>query len=272
MTASNQAQRIQNAREKASYAWDGQRKGLSQWEYENDTPSHDRRTSSIVVRQWERETRPVWRQAVESTWQSARSNYRMIVLIGFAFTIGFAMSSGPTSVIANMKLRDRLASSHNTLTAREGELEQTRLELARLSTVLDNSKRYHIPADLAAKIYDVALAEGIEPRVAFSLVSVESDFAHNAISPVGALGLTQLMPSTARFFDPSVNRTDLFDPETNLRIGFRFLKELIGKYDGNVDRALHAYNRGPAIVDRIVENGGNPANGYADAVMKGAEH
>lgn len=271
MTASNQAKQARNAREKASYAWDGQRNGLSQWEYDGDPPVHDRRTSSIIVTQWERETGPAWRKVLDKTWQRARGSYRMIAIASFSFMLGFAVSSGPKSAIANFKLRDRLVASHNSLSAREGELELARLELGRLSTVMENSQRYHIPADLAAKIYDMALAEGIEPRVAFSLVSVESEFAHKAISPVGALGLTQLMPSTARFFDPTINRSDLFDPETNLRIGFRFLKELIGKYDGNVDRALHAYNRGPGIVDRIVESGGNPANGYADAVMNGAK-
>ncbi|HEX6559035.1 MAG TPA: lytic transglycosylase domain-containing protein, partial [Longimicrobiales bacterium] len=133
------------------------------------------------------------------------------------------------------------------------------------------SRRYRIPADLAAKIYDVALAEGIDPKLAFSLVSVESDFAHKAISPVGALGLTQLMPSTARFFDPKIDRADLFDPDTNLHIGFRFLKELITKYNGNVDRALSAYNRGPAVVDRVVGSSEDPSNGYSDTVLRGAQ-
>lgn len=272
MTASNQAKRIQSARAKASYAWDSQRKGLSQWEYEGDAAPQERRAASLIVTQWEHETRPAWRKKIDQAWQRVRDNSRLIAIIGFSFTFGFAVSSGPKSAITNFKLRDRLAVSHSTLTAREGELAQSRLELARLSTVMENSQRYHIPADLAAKIYDIALAEGIEPRVAFSLVSVESEFAHKAISPVGARGLTQLMPSTARFFDPSINATDLFDPDTNLRIGFRFLKELIAKYNGNVDNALHAYNRGPATVDRIVENGGDPANGYADAIMKGAAH
>jgi soluble lytic murein transglycosylase-like protein len=168
-------------------------------------------------------------------------------------------------------LRDRLNTSNNALSAREGELELTRMELARLNTVIANSARYRIPADLAAKIYDVALAEGIDPKLAYSLVRVESDFTHGAISSKGALGLTQLMPATARFFEPRLQRADLFDPETNLHIGFRFLKELIAKYHGDVDLALHAYNRGPSVVDKVVRKGGDPANGYADAVMKGAQ-
>lgn len=245
--------------------------GHSRWEHEHAPTKNDRRTNSAVVIQWERETRPSWRKAIDSFVEEARRSWRSMLLILFAFSLGFSVASGPESTVHNVQLRDRLRSATNSLTAREGELELTRLELNRLNTVMQNSQRYRIPADLAAKIYDIALAEGIDPKVAYSLVDVESDFSHKAVSPVGALGLTQLMPRTARYFQPGVERADLFDPETNLRIGFRFLKELIAKYNGDIDMALHAYNRGPAVVDRVVEGGGDPANGYADAVMKGAQ-
>lgn len=235
-------------------------------------PARDeRRRPSVIVSQWEHDTRPEWVRHLSNAWVRVVSNYRLYAIVAFAFTLGFGISSGPESVMANYELRRQMKDAHYSLTAREGELVLTRLELGRLNSVMDNSKRYHIPADLAAKIYDIALAEGIEPRVAFSLVDVESDFAHKAISPVGALGLTQLMPSTAKFFDPGINRADLFDPDTNLRIGFRFLKELIAKYDGNVDKALTAYNRGPATVDRVVDAQKDPSNGYSAAVLGGAQ-
>lgn len=243
------------------------RTGHSHWEHENAPARSDRRNSSPMIVQWEREQRSKLKGMVEDAWSRARQSWRALGFVAFAFTFGFAVASGPQSVAANFRLRERLHSASNLLIAREGELELSRLELARLNTVMENSQRYGIPADLAAKIYDIALAEGIDPRVAYGLVDVESDFSHKAISPVGALGLTQLMPNTARFFEPGIQRADLFDPETNLRIGFRFLKELIAKYDGDVDRALTAYNRGPTVVDRVVSSGGNPANGYADAVM-----
>jgi soluble lytic murein transglycosylase-like protein len=203
-------------------------------------------------------------------WDVAWQNYRMIAIIGFSFTLGFSVASGPQSIAANTRLRERVREMHEALSARDGELELARDELKRVNSVMENSRRYRIPADLATKIYDIARAEGIDPRVAFSLVEIESDFAHRAISPVGALGLTQLMPNTARFFDPSISRTDLFDPDTNLRIGFRFLRELIAKYDGNVDKALTAYNRGPSVVDRHIEQQRDPANGYSSAVLSGA--
>ena len=58
-------------------------------------------------------------------------------------------------------------------------------------------------------------------------------------------------------------------PGTNLRIGFNYLKKLIDRYEGDEGLALTAYNRGPGTVDRILKRGGDPDNGYADAVISG---
>jgi soluble lytic murein transglycosylase-like protein len=247
------------------------RTGLSKWEYPEGPLPEERRRASAVIDQWESESRPAWRKATERAWHFLQRSSRTMLLIALAFALGFAVSSGPQSAVNNLALRERLRSTHNSLTARQGELQLAQLELGRLHTVMQNSERYGIPADLAAKIYDIAIAEGIEPRIAFGLVNVESEFTHKAISPVGALGLTQLMPATAQFFQPGIERSDLFDPTTNLHIGFRFLKELIGKYDGNVDLALTAYNRGPSKVDRVVQSRHDPSNGYADAVLRGPQ-
>jgi soluble lytic murein transglycosylase-like protein len=272
MTSGQNAARLRQARASALSARDSNtRTGMSQWEFEAEQKTQpERRTASVIVAQWEKENRPAWRKAADAVSALARRNSHALLLVAFAFVLGFSVASGPKSAAANLRLRERLYGAQNVLTAREGELELTRLELTRLNTIMDNSQRYHIPADLASKIYDIALAEGIEPKVAFSLVSIESDFTHTAVSPVGALGLTQVMPSTARFFQPHIVRDDLFNPETNLHIGFRFLKELIAKYNGNVDLALSAYNRGPATVDKVVGQSRNPANGYSDAVLRGA--
>ena len=146
------------------------------------------------------------------------------------------------------------------------DLQQAQIE--RLRRVTENSSKYGIPADLAERIEDIALAEGIDPKLAFGLVATESEFNRHAVSPVGAVGYTQLMPSTARFFRPELEREALFDRDTNLRLGFRFLKTLIDKYHGNVKLALTAYNRGPDRVDALLRNGDDPDNGYARAVMR----
>ena len=131
------------------------------------------------------------------------------------------------------------------------------------------STRYKIPADLAGSVYDIALAESIEPELAFRLVRVESVFDDHAVSSAGAIGLTQLMPSTARFFDNTITREKLFDRDTNLRLGFRYLHSLITEYKGSVQLALLVYNRGPAAVENLRALGLDPSNGYESLVGKG---
>jgi soluble lytic murein transglycosylase-like protein len=151
--------------------------------------------------------------------------------------------------------------------APEGAIELQRVEIDRLKRVFENSARFGIPADLAERIEDIALAEGIDPHVAFGLVRAESEFNRRAVSPVGAVGLTQLMPSTARYFKAGVNREDLYDRDTNLRIGFRYLRTLVVKYNGNMELALLAYNRGPERVDQLLRSGVDPNNGYVAMVL-----
>jgi soluble lytic murein transglycosylase-like protein len=127
--------------------------------------------------------------------------------------------------------------------------------------------RYGIPYDFAATIQSIAREEGIDPELAFRLVRVESGFKEHAVSPVGARGLTQLMPRTAESLQPGITDAEIYDRETNLRLGFRYLHSLLDRYDGHVAEALHAYNRGPGTVNRIRSEGGDPANGYADRVL-----
>ena len=123
--------------------------------------------------------------------------------------------------------------------------------------------------ELATKVYDVAISQTIEPELGFRLVNVESEFKTRASSSVGAVGLTQLMLSTARGFEPNVTREELMDPETNLRIGFKYLRALIRENKGNLSLALLVYNRGPAAVQTALNAGLNPTNGYERVVTRG---
>lgn len=166
-----------------------------------------------------------------------------------------APSTRAWAIIGDEALRKELA-------AVQGELDMLRALHERDSVVMRFSSRYGISADLAGSIFEIAQAEGIDPELAFRLVKLESDFKVRATSPVGALGLTQLMPGTARHFQKDVTREKLFDPKTNLRIGFRYLRVLIGQYDGNVNLALLVYNRGPVAVDAALRDGRDPTNGY----------
>lgn len=159
---------------------------------------------------------------------------------------------------------------HAALSAREAILDATtagRRAAAREGYVARYALRYGISFKLAAEIEHAALEEGIDPDLAFRLVRVESQFKERAVSSAGALGLTQLMPATADALQPGITQEEIFDPETNLRLGFRYLRWLLKVYDGDLSDALHAYNRGPGRVDRIRAAGGDPANGYADRVL-----
>lgn len=139
-------------------------------------------------------------------------------------------------------------------------------ELTRLQTVSAFSAEFGIPADLADAIYTAALSENLEPRLAFRLVATESAFRRGAISPVGAVGYAQIMPATASWLEPGVRQRDLFDRDTNLRLGFRYLRMLLDQY-GDTRLALLAYNRGPGIVSSMMARGEDPANGYARQIL-----
>lgn len=100
------------------------------------------------------------------------------------------------------------------------------------------AKRY-LPA-----IETFASQYGVAARLVRAVISVESCFDPRAVSSVGARGLMQLMPSTARHF--GIN--DLFQPQENLRAGVHYLANLIRRYRGNLRLALAAYNAGPGAV------------------------
>lgn len=151
----------------------------------------------------------------------------------------------------------------------ESAVAATRAEDARRRVVATYARKYGIRHELADAIVRAAGAEQVRVELAFRLVRVESAFRERAVSHVGAVGLTQLMPATAAELQPGITRAQMFDRDTNLRLGFRYFRWLLRTYDGDVETALHAYNRGPGTVARIRRKGGDPANGYADKVLGG---
>ena len=164
-----------------------------------------------------------------------------------------------------------------TATAERGDLDEavgdywaeSEEEVVRASTIEGAITRYGIDRDLAEKIFDAAVRHEIEPDVAYGLVNTESTFRDRAVSHVGARGLTQVMPRTAKWLDPTISTSELFNQDKNLDLGFKYLRMMIDKYGGDVENALTAYNRGPGTVDKILKRGGNPDNGYAGKVLGG---
>jgi soluble lytic murein transglycosylase-like protein len=155
------------------------------------------------------------------------------------------------------------------LEAARGELRVATASLERWNRIFGYAKEFRIPSDLAGAIYDAAIIERLDPDLAFPLVRLESEFNERATSPVGAAGLTQLMLATAREYDRSITKDRLYDRETNLRIGFRYLRRLIKWQRGDVQMALLAYNRGPSAVMVAQDLALDASNGYDRVVLKG---
>jgi soluble lytic murein transglycosylase-like protein len=197
---------------------------------------------------------------------------RLLLLVGLIAAVGMLgmdREGVPDAAAAPPTFDEEMARTQQELADTREELQRVMLELDRANTVLHFSARYKITADLAASIHDIAVAEGLEPELGFRVVRVESQFKERATSPVGAVGLAQVMPSTARYLQPDITVEQLYDRETNLRIGFRYLRGLIREYKGDVRLALLAYNRGPVAVNNARAAGLDPTNGYERVVLRG---
>src|SRR5436853_3538611 len=164
--------------------------------------------------------------------------------------------------VGTRELREALDST-------KGEMDLVRARYERADRIIQFSSRFAIPANLAAHVLDASMAEGIDPELAFRLVKLESDFNPHATSSVGAVGLTQMMLGTARYYERGITKEKLYDPTTNLRIGFRYLRGLIGEYHGDAKLALLVYNRGEVAVRNALHAGVDPSNGYDRILTKG---
>jgi soluble lytic murein transglycosylase len=96
-------------------------------------------------------------------------------------------------------------------------------------------------------------ARGVDPYLVAAIIREESQYDWRSVSRVGAIGLMQVMPATAnnvaqRLGLPAVGRDDLFDQETNIRIGVHYVEQLLEQFSGNVAYTIASYNAGPMAV------------------------
>jgi soluble lytic murein transglycosylase len=129
-----------------------------------------------------------------------------------------------------------------------------------------------VPAELLFAYYPLTYGDeiracaretGLPANLIAGIIRQESAFDPRATSPVGARGLMQLMPDTAREMSRKVgfaySPAGLYDPTTSVHLGATYFRELLNDFGGNVELALAGYNGGPNRIQRLwTESGPNP--------------
>jgi soluble lytic murein transglycosylase len=126
-------------------------------------------------------------------------------------------------------------------------------------------------ARLAQTIAEESARHRLDPQLVLAVMYVESRFDPFAVSPVGAMGLMQIMPGTGRELTQRLGiewngPLTLFDPVINTRVGVAYVRQLTDRY-GSIRTALAAYNWGPGYIDRQLREGTPVPVVYASLVM-----
>ena len=125
---------------------------------------------------------------------------------------------------------------------------------------------------LADAIYDESMRAEVDPLLVASIVAKESSFSSRAVSRTGAVGLMQLRPWVAQDVAGRANLEwsgleTLHSPQLNVRLGIRYYKELMERFDGDAQTALTAYNFGPTRVSRQLREGSYHGSRYAQEIL-----
>jgi soluble lytic murein transglycosylase-like protein len=124
---------------------------------------------------------------------------------------------------------------------------------------------------VATTIVREAKIHGIDPNLVLAVIHIESRGNTFALSPVGAMGMMQIMPPTGeelagKLDIPWRGAQTLFDPQVNVRMGVTYLKQLESRY-GSMKTALAAYNWGPGRIDSKIRRGGAVPASYSGSVL-----
>ncbi len=196
-------------------------------------------------------------------------------LVGvLAFVIGFGSAGYPL-----YRQSDRLKVEVSELAKRNHDLKEENDRLRYINslaiefsmdplivTLVDQYSRQYLKQ--ASAEWRLLRTPEFLTYIMLSLIYAESKGNPAAIGDGGkARGLTQIWVSTARDYG-DVSAEQLLDPETNLAYSFKHFHELLKKYKGNLAMVLYAWNRGPGTVDRLLEYGQSPENGYGKKVYQ----
>jgi soluble lytic murein transglycosylase-like protein len=124
------------------------------------------------------------------------------------------------------------------------------------------------PIDPLKEVKKFSEAQKIDPVLVMSLIKQESSFDQSASSGSGALGLMQLMPTTAVDTVSGIARSELLTPEANLKTGTIYLSKLLNRFQGNIVYATASYNAGPGAVNRWIKAApqGRPMLEFIEAI------
>jgi soluble lytic murein transglycosylase-like protein len=185
-------------------------------------------------------------------------------LLGAAAAAGCAGSSAPVQRIAPAAPAVQTTSSHSNLFVAERTQEAT---LAKRGSWGVHSDKVLAVMPLVRRS---AARHGLPEDLVLAVIWVESRFQPEAVSPVGAQGLMQLMPRTAEYLAEKLawqGRYRCFDPEFNIEAGTYYVARLLREFEGDLDLALAAYNAGPTKVRRWLASGGLPGVSIEYAAM-----
>jgi soluble lytic murein transglycosylase-like protein len=134
-------------------------------------------------------------------------------------------------------IKEALVSIRSSRTIQFGE---------RTASVFESNASVAAPAEFASFIQDASRKHGVDPRLVAAVARRESAFRPHVVSPVGAVGIMQLMPATAKYLGVE----NAYDARQNIFGGARYLRTLLDTFNGDLDLTLAAYNAGPGAVQK----------------------
>ena len=218
---------------------------------------------AAITRPWEAD--PRWARAQE-LWRVGRGAYGDLEVYGLieAYT-------GDAAALYTLS-RELLDEGRVSMSARAGQRLMRELDADPSDGLPKALMSLSYPAAFGPLVQRYADAEGISPLLMLAFVRQESFFDPRAISPVGALGLTQLLPESAQVAAESlgvsaeVPNEQLLHADLNLRLGARFMAEQLARFGDDVFVALAAYNGGPTAAERWATAAPGDADLYLETV------